>query len=89
MSRLGEELVDADSRLEAEGLRLAEERRKLRVAINLGRYQRDLENTKVEASLKIANEARSRALEEAHEADCHIPSFWCCLVFASCLNFET
>ena len=20
---------------------------------------------------------------------CHIPSFWCCLVFASCLNFET
>ena len=46
-----------------------EERRKLRVAINLGRYHRDLENAKAEASLKIANEAHSRALEEAHEAD--------------------
>ena len=38
MSRLGEELASVDSRLEAEGLRLAEERRKLKVAINLGRY---------------------------------------------------
>ena len=46
-----------------------EERRKLRVAINLGRYQRDLQNAKAEASLKIAHEARSRALEEACEAD--------------------
>ena len=69
MNRLGEELAGVDSRLEAEGLRLVEERRKLRVAINLGRYHRDLENAKAEASLKIANEARSRALEEAHEAD--------------------
>ena len=39
------------------------------MAINLGRYHRDLENAKVEASLKIANEYRSRALEEAHEAN--------------------
>ena len=70
MSRLGEELGGVDSRLEAEGLRLVEERRKLRVAITLGRYQRELENAKAEASLKIANEARSRALEEAREADC-------------------
>ena len=69
MSRLGEELAGVDSRLEAEGLRLVEERRKMRVAINLGRYQRVLENAKAEASLKIANEARSRALEEAREAD--------------------
>ena len=46
MSRLGEELAGVDSRLEAEGLRLGEEPRKLRVAINLGRYQRDLENAK-------------------------------------------
>ena len=38
MSRLGEELAGVDWRLEAEGLRLVEERRKLRVAINLGRY---------------------------------------------------
>ena len=68
MSRLGEELASVDSRLEAEGLRLVEERRKLKVAINLGRYQRDLENAKAEASLKIAHEARSRALEEAREA---------------------
>ena len=48
---------------------MVEERRKLRVAINLGRYQRDLENTKAEASLKITNEAHSRALEQACEAD--------------------
>ena len=69
MNRLGEELAGVDSRLEAEGLRLVEERRKLKVAINLGRYQRDLENVKAEASLKASREARSRALEEAREAD--------------------
>ena len=59
MNRLGEELAGVDSRLEAKGLRLVEERRKLRVAINLGCYHRDLEKAKAEASLKIANEARS------------------------------
>ena len=59
MSRLGEELKGVDSRLEAEGLRLAEERRKLKVAINLGCYQRDFENAKAEASLKVSHEARS------------------------------
>ena len=69
MSQLGEELAGVDSRLEAEGLRLAEEWRKLRVAINLGRYQRDLDNAKAEASLKVSREACSRALEEAHDAD--------------------
>ena len=69
MSRLGEELAGVDSRLESEGLRLVEERRKLRVAINLGRYQRDLDNAKAEASLKVSHEACSRALEEAREAD--------------------
>ena len=69
MSRLGEELAGVDSRLEAEGLRLAEERRKLRVAINLGHYQRDLDNAEAEASLNVSREACSRALEEAREAD--------------------
>ena len=69
MNHLGEELAGVDLRLEAECLRLVEERRKLRVAINLGPYHRDLECAKAEASLKITNEARSRALEEAHEAD--------------------
>ena len=69
MNRLGEELAGVDARLEAEGLRLVEERRKLRVAINLGRYQRDLDNAKAEASLKVSREACSRALEEAREAD--------------------
>ena len=69
MSRLGEELASVDSRLEAEGLWLVEERCKLRVAINLGHYHCDLEKAEAEASLKIANEARSRALEEAREAD--------------------
>ena len=47
---------------------MVEEWRKLRVAIYLGRYQRDLENAKAGASLRIAHEARSRALEEAREA---------------------
>ena len=69
MCRLGEELASVDSRLEAEGLRLAEEQHKLKVAINLSRYQHDLENTKAEASLKVSHEARSRALEEAREDD--------------------
>ena len=69
MSRLGEELAGVNSRLEAEGLRLVEERRKLRVAINLGRHQRDLHNTKAKASLKVSREACTRALEEAREAD--------------------
>ena len=70
MNRLGGEIADVDARLKAEGLQLAEERRKLKVAINLSRYQHDLENTKAEASLKVSHEARSRALEEAREADC-------------------
>ena len=59
MNHLGEEPTGVDSRLEAESLRLVEERGKLRVAINLGCYHRDLEKAKAEASLKIANEARS------------------------------
>nr|XP_020165394.1 uncharacterized protein C6orf163-like [Aegilops tauschii subsp. strangulata] len=51
MNRLGEELVDVDARLMAEGLRLAEERHKLMVAINLGRHQRELDNAKAKVSL--------------------------------------
>ena len=69
MNQLGEELVDVDARLVAEGLRLVEERRKLKVAINLGRHQHELDNTKAEASLEVCREACSRALEEAREAD--------------------
>ena len=69
MDRLGEELEGVDARLEAEGIRLAEERHKLKVAINLGRRQRELENAKAEASLVASREACSRAQEEAQEAD--------------------
>nr|XP_045086361.1 caldesmon-like [Aegilops tauschii subsp. strangulata] len=69
MNRLGEELVGVDARLMAESLRLAEERHKLKVAINLGRHQRELDNAKAEASLATSREACSRALEEAREAD--------------------
>ena len=69
MNRLGGELPDIDARLKAECLRLAEERHKLKVAINLGRRQRDLDNAKAKASLKVSREACSRALEEAREAD--------------------
>ena len=41
----------------------------MKVAINLGRRQCDLDNAKAEASLKVSREACSRALEEACEAD--------------------
>ena len=69
MSRLGRELVDVDARLEAEGLRLVEEWHQLKVAINLGRLQREHANAKAEASLATSCEASARALEEAREAD--------------------
>ena len=69
MNRLGGELADVDVCLKAEVLRLAEERHKLKVAINLGRHQRDLDNAKAKASLEVSREACSRALEEAREAD--------------------
>ena len=69
VSQLGVELADEDARLEAEGLRLAEERRKLKVAVALARHQRDLDNEKAEASLAASREACSRAVLEAQEAD--------------------
>ena len=69
MSRIGAELAGEDARLEAEGLRLAEERRKLKVAVALARHQRDLDNAKAEASLAASREACSQAVEEAREAD--------------------
>lgn len=69
VSRLGEELADEDARLEAEGLRLAEERRKLEAAAALARHQRDLDNEEAEALLAASREARSRAVEESREAD--------------------
>ena len=69
MSRIRTELAAEDVRLEAEGLRLMEERHKLKVAINLGRHQRELDNAKAEASLAASREAYSQALEEAREAD--------------------
>ena len=56
MNRLGEELVDVDARLVAEGLQLVEKRHKMKVAINLGRHQRELDNVKAEVSLKVSCE---------------------------------
>ena len=69
VSRIRAELAGEDARLEAKGLRLAEERRKLKVAIALACHQRDLENAKAEASLAASREACSLAIEEAREAD--------------------
>ena len=51
VSRIGAELADEDARLEAEGLRLVEEKCKLKVAVALARHQRDLDNAEAEASL--------------------------------------
>ena len=69
VSWIGAELAAEDACLEAEGLRLAEERRKLKVAVALARHQRDLDNAKAEASLAASREACSQAVEEAREAD--------------------
>ena len=69
VSRIGAELASEDARLEAEGMRLAEERRKLKVAVTLARHQCDLDNAKAEASLAASREACSQAVEEAREAD--------------------
>ena len=59
MGRLDGELADVDACLKAEGLRLAEEWHKLKVAINLGRHQRDLDKAKAKASLEVSREACS------------------------------
>ena len=69
VDQLGVELAGEDARLEAEGLRLANERRKLRVDVSLTRHQCDLENAKAEASLAASREACSQAVEQAQEAD--------------------
>lgn len=69
MGQLGGELADVDACLEAEGLQLVEERCKLKVAVNLVRHQRELDNAKAEASLAVSRKACSRAIEEAREAD--------------------
>ena len=57
VSLLGEELADEDARLEAEGLRLAAERRELEGAIALARRQRDLDDAEDKASLVASREA--------------------------------
>ena len=59
VSLLGEELADEDARLEAEGLRLAAERRELEGAIALARRQRNLDDAEAKASLVASREARS------------------------------
>ena len=69
MGQLGGELANMDACLEAEGLRLVEERRKLKGAVNLACHQRELDNAKAEASLAASRKACSRAIEEAQEAD--------------------
>ena len=58
MDQLRVELAGEDARLEAEGLRLADERRKLKVAVSLARHKCDLENAKAEASLVASWEAQ-------------------------------
>ena len=63
------EFAGEDARLEAEGLRLTEERHKLKVAVALARHQCDLDNARAEASLVASREACSQVIEEAREAD--------------------
>lgn len=66
---LGAELVNIDTRLEAEGLWLACEWRQLRVSINLVHLQHERTRTEMEESLAASREARDRALEEARAMD--------------------
>src|SRR4051812_6305809 len=66
---LGQELPEEDARLEAEGLRLAVERRELEAAAALARRQRDLDDEEAKASLGASVAARSQAVEEARGAD--------------------
>ena len=47
MGQLDGELADVDARLQAIGMWLVEERRKLKVAVSLARHQRDLDNSSV------------------------------------------
>ena len=69
MDQLGVKLAGEDARLEAEGLRLTDDRRKLKVAVSLACYQGDLDNAKAEASLAASRKDCSQAVEEAQEAD--------------------
>ena len=69
MIRLGGELTNVDVRLEAEGRRLAHEWQQLKVAINLGRLQRDEADVCAAASLVTSREACARAMEEVEAAN--------------------
>src|SRR4051812_11696566 len=66
---LGQELAEEDARLEAEGLRLAAERRELEAAAALAHRRRDLDDEGAKASLEASLAARSQAAEEARGAD--------------------
>lgn len=70
LGRLGAELHDVDSYLEAERERLAYEWCWLKVDINLSRLQREFACSKDEESSASVKEARDCAFEEAEVADC-------------------
>ena len=69
MVHLGGELANVDTRLEAENRCLEGEWQRLKVAINLGKLQRDEAEVRVEASLAASREACARAMEEAEAAN--------------------
>ena len=69
VSQLCVELASEDARVEAEGLRLAEEWHRLKVAVSLAHHLRDLDNAKAEEYLVASRKACSRAIKEAQEAD--------------------
>ena len=69
MIRLGWEVADVDTRLEAEDRRLAHEWHQLKVAINLEQLQHNQANVCAAASLATSRKACARALEEADVAN--------------------
>ena len=69
MVHLGGELANVDTRLEAESCRLEGEWQRLKVAINLGKLQRDEAEARTGASLAASREACACAMEEAEAAN--------------------
>ena len=65
LERLGDEVAEVDKRVGAEDLRLSEEWRKMKTAVNMSRRQYEAILEKAESSLATAYEAHDRALEEA------------------------
>ena len=69
MIHIGGELANVDTRLEVENRHLEQEWQRLKVAINLGKLQRDKADARAEASLATSRKDCVCAMEEAESAN--------------------